>query len=81
MSADTNGWVVPELKPCDARGAEMVELINSIEEGREHISSGQVGRNCLEIIMAVFESARSRRLVNFPLEIQENPLESIMKGE
>ncbi|MFC1714017.1 Gfo/Idh/MocA family protein [Candidatus Poribacteria bacterium] len=80
MSADTNGWIVPELEPCDSREAEMVELINAIEEGREHISSGQVGRNGLEIIMAVFESARSQRLVNLPLEIQENPLEDIMKG-
>jgi hypothetical protein len=58
----------------------MVELINAIEGGREHISSGQVGRNGLEIIMAVFESSRSRRLVNLPLEIKENPLESMMKG-
>lgn len=80
MSADTSGWIVPELKPCDSREAEMVELINAIEGGREHISSGQVGRNGLEIIMAVFESSRSRRLVNLPLGIRENPLESIMKG-
>ena len=80
MSADTNGWIVPELKPCDSREAEMVELINAIEGGREHISSGQVGRNGLEIIMAVFESSRSRRLVNLPLEAKENPLESMMKG-
>ena len=60
---------------------EMVELIDAIEEEREHISSGQVGRNGLEIVMAVFESSRTRRLVNLPLEIQENPLESMMEGE
>jgi predicted dehydrogenase len=81
MSADTDGWVVPELNPCDSREAEMVELIDAIEGEREHISSGQVGRNGLEIVMAVFESSRTRRLVNLPLEIQENPLESMMKGE
>lgn len=80
MSAGTNGWIVPELKPCDSREAEMVELISAIEEEREHISSGQVGRNGLEIIMAVFESSRSQCLVNLPLETKENPLESIMKG-
>jgi predicted dehydrogenase len=80
MSADTNGWIVPELKPCDSREAEMVELISAIEEGREHISSGQIGRNGLEIIMAVFESSRSRRLVNLPLDVWENPLESMMKA-
>jgi len=81
MSVNTNGWIVPELEPCDSREAEMVELINAIEKGREHISSGQIGRNGLEIIMAVFESSRSRRLVNLPLDVQENPLESMMKGE
>ncbi len=79
MSVNTNGWIVPELKPCDSREAEMVELINAIEKGREHISSGQVGRNGLEIIMAVFESSRSRRLVNLPMDVYENPLEIMMK--
>ena len=78
MSADTDGWIVPELEPCDPRKAEMVELISAIEEGREHISSGQVGKNGLEIIMAVFESSRSRRLVNLPMDVQENPLEEMM---
>jgi predicted dehydrogenase len=80
MSADTNGWTVPELNPCDPRVEEMVELIKAIEEKREHISSGQIGRNGLEIIMAVFESSRNRRLVNLPLEVKENPLEAMMKG-
>ena len=81
MSADTNGWIVPKLDPCDSREAEMVELINAIEEEREHISSGQIGRNGLEIIMAIFESSRSRCLVNLPLKVQENPLEIMMKEE
>jgi len=80
MSKDTDGWVVPELEPCDPRKEEMLELIKAIEEGREHISSGQIGRNALEIIMAIFESSRSRRLVELPLEIKDNPLESMMKG-
>jgi len=79
MSAKTNGWIVPKLEIYDPREAEMLELIKSIEEKREHISSGQIGRNCLEIIMAIFESSRSRCLVNLPLKIQENPLEIMMK--
>ena len=79
MSAKTNGWIVPKLEPYDPREEEMLELIKAIEEKREHISSGQIGRNCLEIIMAIFESSRSRCLVNLPLKIQENPLEIMMK--
>jgi predicted dehydrogenase len=80
MSINTNGWITPEIKPCDSREAEMIELIKAIEDGREHISSGQIGRNGLEIIMAAFESSRSRRLINLPLEIQDNPLEDMIKG-
>jgi len=79
MSANTNGWLVPKLDSCDPREAEMVELIKAIEEKREHVSSGQIGRNGLEIIMAIFESSRSRCLVNLPLKVQENPLEIMMK--
>ncbi|HGJ67186.1 TPA: Gfo/Idh/MocA family oxidoreductase [bacterium] len=80
MSKDTNGWVLPKLDPCDPREEEMLELIKAIEEKREHISSGQIGRNGLEIIMAIFESSRNRRLVELPLDIKDNPLESMMKG-
>lgn len=80
MSAKTNGWIVPKLEQCDPREEEMLELIKAIEEKREHISSGQIGRNCLEIIMAIFESSRSRCLVNLPLKIQENPLEIMMSN-
>jgi len=81
MSTSTNGWVMPELKACDSREAEMIELINAIEEKREHISSGRIARNGLEIIMSVFESARKRCLVNLPLMAKDNPLEGIMEEE
>ena len=81
MSSDAKGWIVPEIQSSDPRQDEMVELIAAIEEEREHISSGIVGRNSLEIIMSVFESARSRRLVNLPLEVQENPLEAMIEAD
>jgi UDP-N-acetylglucosamine 3-dehydrogenase len=80
MSTDTSGWVIPDLQASDPRQGEMAELIAAIEEGREHISSGEIGRTSLEIIMSVFESARSRRLVNLPLEVQENPLEVMIEA-
>ena len=80
MSMNTSGWVIPEIQPCDSREAEMVELIAAIEEDREHISSGKIGRNCLEIIMAIFESSRSRSLINLPLKVNENPIEIMIKA-
>ena len=75
MSADTSGWTIPDIQPCDPREAEMVELIAAIEEKREHLSSGKIGRNSLEIIMAIFESSRNRSLINLPVRVKENPLE------
>jgi len=80
MSSDNSGWIVPEIQPCDARKSEMVELIAAIEEEREHISSGKIGRNSLEIIMSVFESSRRRSLINLPLNVSENPLEIMIKA-
>jgi predicted dehydrogenase len=80
MSADTSGWNIPEIQPYDSREAEMVELISATEEKREHVSSGEIGRNSLEIIMAIFESSRRRSLINLPLEIKENPLEIMIKS-
>ncbi len=81
MSTDTSGWTIPDTQPCDPREAEMVELIAAVEEEREHISSGKIGRNSLEIIMAVFESSRSRSLINLPLGVKENPLEMMIKED
>jgi len=80
MSGNTSGWTIPEIQPCDSRKAEMVELIAAIEEEREHISSGKIGRNSLEIIMSIFASSRSRSLINLPLNIKENPLEVMIKA-
>jgi len=79
MSTETSGWVIPQIQACDSRKAEMIELIAAIEEKREHTSSGGIGRNSVEIIMAIFESSRRRSLMNLPLEIKENPLEIMIK--
>lgn len=79
MSTDSSGWTAPEIERCDSREAEMVELISAMEQGREHISSGRIGRNSLEIILAVFESARKRSLIELPLKTEVNPLEAVIK--
>ncbi|MEM2930855.1 MAG: Gfo/Idh/MocA family oxidoreductase [Thermoproteota archaeon] len=49
-------------------------LIKSIEENVEHPCSGEQGRKTLEVIMAIYESARRREIVLLPLEVKENPL-------
>lgn len=49
-------------------------LIKSMEEDVEHPCSGEQGRKTLEVIMALYESARRREIVLLPLKVDENPL-------
>jgi len=52
---------------------EIEDLVSSIETGAPHPLSGQSGRDVLEVIMGIYESARRRRVIQFPLEVEENP--------
>jgi len=55
--------------------ARMVqEMIDCIEEDREHYSNGKEGRAALELIMAVYESQRTGARVKLPLDVRVNPL-------
>ena len=57
------------------------ELIECIEQDKEHQCDGYAGRRTIEIACAIWESARSRRLVHLPLEPGESPLDALWKGE
>jgi len=56
------------------------EMIDCIEEEREHYSSGKDGRAALELIMAVYESQRTGARVKLPLEVRENPLKQMVNA-
>ena len=43
--------------------AQIADLLAAIEEGREPAVDGQAGRDALEIVCAVYESARTGRAV------------------
>lgn len=61
--------------------ARMVqEMIDCIEEDREHYSSGVEGRAALELIMAVYESQRTGARVQLPLDVRVNPLKLMTGG-
>ena len=64
-------WVAPEL-PSEITPVR--DLINAIEEDREHRSSGYQGYATLELLMAIYESSRKRKRVQFPMEEMESPL-------
>lgn len=56
------------------------EMVECIESGRDHPSSGLEGRAALEMIMAVYESQRRQQRIQLPLEDTDHPLERWQKG-
>ena len=49
-----------------SHAAQIADLLAAIEEGREPAVDGQAGRDALEIVCAVYESARTGRAVLLP---------------
>lgn len=83
FNATSGGWQpVPlrvEAKEIRAIGgqtnaAQVRELIAWIEGGPEHRGSGDKARATVEIMMALYESARRHRVIHLPLQEKEYPL-------
>jgi predicted dehydrogenase len=49
-----------------AHAAQIADLLAAIDEGREPAVSGEAGREALEIVCAVYESARTGQTVRLP---------------
>ena len=64
----------------NAFAVQIQELLRWIEEGGDHLLSGQSARADTEVLMAVFESCRLRSTVELPLNITENPLETMVEA-
>jgi len=56
----------------------LADLLATIETGAGHPLSGESGREDLEIVNAIYESARRRMIVPLPLEVTESPLEAML---
>lgn len=76
------GW--QEKIPTKSQGpllsSHLEELIDWIE-GRisDHRCSGRKARYTIEIMMAIYESLRTKGIVYFPMKTKENPLELMIK--
>jgi predicted dehydrogenase len=57
------------------------ELIDCIENNKEHQCNGKAGRKTIEIACATWKSARDRQLVKLPLKPEKSPLFDLWKGE
>ena len=53
----------PAALDVSGHAAQIADLLAAIDEGREPAVDGQAGRDALEIVCAVYESARSGRTV------------------
>ena len=69
----------PTVEPVELvprKGAiamEIEDLIGSLETRAPHPLDGQNGRAVLEAIIGIYESARQRQVVRFPVEVRDNP--------
>jgi predicted dehydrogenase len=54
----------PAALEVASHAAQLADLLAAVAEGREPAAGGQAGRDALEIICAVYESARTGRTVS-----------------
>jgi predicted dehydrogenase len=74
----TNADGVTEYAPdaeTDSRARYLAAFVEWLDGARDdHRCSGVHGRDVIEVLMAMYESARTRRVVEPPLETRANPL-------
>ncbi len=83
FNADTGGWqnAPLELEEGDqAIGGNMnvkqvAELVRWMDGGPEHRNAGHIARDTVEIMMAMYESARHNKVIHLPMTEMEYPLE------
>ena len=75
MNSSNSGWQNVEAPWHDAWAHMAQETIDWVEgKTTDPISSGPKGRIVMEIMMALFESARRRQRIELPLKTKLNPL-------
>ncbi len=76
QNAGTNGWEEVDVPPDTNQFAE---LIAWMEGGPEHRGVGKQAHYTVEIMMAIYESVRLRRLVEIPLQNRESPIKQMIR--
>jgi len=82
FNGETSGWQEIDLGDEEIAGiggntnaAQVRELIAWIEGGPEHRGSGHQARVTVEIMMALYESARQHQVIHLPMQEKDYPLE------
>jgi predicted dehydrogenase len=76
LRAGGDGWETIEAPwhdPFVHMAQEVVDWVDGTID--DPISSGQKGRATIEVLMAIYESARKRRRIDLPLKTLANPLQ------
>ena len=87
FNAETNGWtdIDLDLKQGDqaiggnTNAAQTTELIEWIEGGPESRGSGRRARDTVEVMMAIYESARQNRVIKLPMQEKAYPLDLMIE--
>ncbi|MGH2560600.1 MAG: hypothetical protein ACRDJH_16170, partial [Thermomicrobiales bacterium] len=66
----------PTFSACDLEVSAMVDCLE--QPGLQHPLEARSARDTLEILLAVYESSRRRQLVRLPLDVDDNPLISML---
>jgi predicted dehydrogenase len=53
--------------PRTGHPAQLADVVAAVREGREPLVTGQDGRNAVELVTAIYESAIERRFVDLPI--------------
>jgi len=73
------GWEVIETGYEDPWVCQAQELVTWVEGRSGHRGEARHGRATLEILMAIYQSAREHEVVRMPLTVQENPLDRMVE--
>jgi UDP-N-acetyl-2-amino-2-deoxyglucuronate dehydrogenase len=76
LNDQSPGWQTIEL---DDDTDQHRELLAWVEGGPESRQSARIARPTMEIMMAIYESARTRRLVTLPLPAGRSPLHTMIE--
>jgi predicted dehydrogenase len=87
MNASSGGWTEVTLDMGEGdqaiggntNAAQTRELIRWLEGGPEHRGSGYKARDTVEIMMALYDSARQHRVIHLPMEEKGYPLERMIQ--
>ncbi len=73
------GWRMLDVPRNDAHAEQAREIVAWVDGKQEtYRNDGLVARGTLEILMAIYESARRHEIVRFPLQTRLNPLEVML---